>query len=57
MNKLEKTLNAKYNELLKLKIYVSWRQFLETSYEIASDKKQYNTCHEIQLLISEDINS
>lgn len=57
MNKLEKTLNAKYNELLKLKIYVSWRQFLETSYEIASEKKDYNRCHEIQLLISEDINS
>lgn len=43
------------DELIKAKIYASYRSVLETMYETASNKKQYTKCDIIQSLITDEI--
>ena len=47
----------KWNEMLSLKLYVSYRSVLDSCYSVASANKQYSRCAKIQDLIIEDINS
>ena len=56
-NKIYKQLTSYHNELISLKIYVSFLSVLESAYETASQKKQYTKAHYINILIGEEINA
>lgn len=55
-NPIEEGAIRNYNKLLSMKIYVSYKEYLEGCYEEASKRKQYNLCAAIQDLIIKDIN-
>ena len=55
--KIYKEAIKKWNEMLSLKVYVSFKSVLETMHETASNKKNYERCYIIQGLIIDEISS
>ena len=54
---IRKEANKRLNECIKLHLYVSYRDVLNSMYESASERNNYLKCSLITDLINEDINS